>query len=172
MIFEGEVTLFTLGFLTRLHFFDVGDMGAIVLAGVLTGDLAWYWLGYKLKNSSTAVVRWGLHLTRPFEKFLSTKPFHLLLVSKYIYGINHLLLARAGMIGLSFKKYLRIELVAEPIWIVIIGGLGYLSGASYGLVRHYVRFIEIILLALVVLFWLISHVVSQNLKQQLIKEQK
>ena len=54
MVIEGEIFLIIAGMLASLKAFDFGDAFFIALAGVLTGDCCWYYLGSELKNKNFA----------------------------------------------------------------------------------------------------------------------
>ncbi|MBI3495451.1 hypothetical protein HY065_02385 [Candidatus Berkelbacteria bacterium] len=66
-------------------------------------------------------------------------------------------MARAGMVGLGFKKLLRANVPASFVWVVAVGGLGYFFGASWVVVRHYFRFTEVALLIGIGLYMIVRH---------------
>src|SRR6185295_15277237 len=111
MIFEGDVFLFTAAFLTRAGFFDPLTMIVSIITGSLTGDLFWYWIGLKL-NGSTRFTAWAKKVALPFDDHLISRPFRTIFLSKFIYGVHHAILIRAGMLNIGLAKYLKIDLIS------------------------------------------------------------
>lgn len=173
MIFEGDATLFAFAFLTNVGFFGFYLMSAAIIGGVLCGNIFWYWLGKKFGKSKFFLVAWANRATEIFDEHLCERTFRTLFISKFTYGLNHLMLFRAGVIKIPYKKYLKYDFTAAIAWILLVGGLGYFSGASYDLIKKYVRFVEIALLALLVLFIFADYFLSKFFKKKLIsKKQK
>jgi len=167
MIFEGDIFLFTTGFLTFQRFFDPGDMLAILLSGALVGDLLWFWVGQLLDDSDHWFSRWAIKLAKPFDSHLLKMPFRTILLSKFAYGLHHPILLRAGVLRLRFRDYVKFDLLATVLWVVAVGGLGYFSGASFRVVRHYLKYTEFALLASLVIFLVVWHFVSNRSKSKI-----
>jgi membrane-associated protein len=167
MILEGDISLFTTAFLTRLDYFDFFDIIFFILAGAVIGDSLWYGLGRWLKNSSFFVVRWAAKIVSPFDNHIKEKNFRTNLISKFTYGVHHLTLVRNGMLGIPYKEFLRNDFLALLIWVAVIGGLGYLFGASYVLIRHYLKFVEVGLLLIIIIFILFDKLISRRLRDKL-----
>ena len=163
--------LFTVGFLTQQGIFKIALVAIVFFIGALAGDLLWYWLGYevnKLHISISFVKRMMERLSQPLDEHLATRLKHTIFVSKFAYGFNHLTLMRAGMRGIHLGDFIKANISATILWIVVIGTLGYLSGASFELVKHYLRFAEVALLIFLIIFFLFWHfVVTKKLKQEL-----
>lgn len=160
MIIEGDILLFTAAFLTHQGIFDIGDMLIAVLAGAIIGDALWYLLGLKLNNSSLFLTRWMDRIARPFDKQLANRPFHTIFISKFIYGIHHALLIRAGNLKLSFREFVLVDFLAIVLWIAVVGGFGYISGASFALSKQYLRFVEFGLAAGLIVFFILLHIIK------------
>ena len=168
MVFEGDVMLFTAFFLTREGFFDFGDMSFVVLVGVFLGDVIWYWLGSeKIIGTFPRVRSWVEQLTRPFDSHMRERPFHTMFISKFTYGVHHLILMRFNMIGVPFKTFLKSDMPAAAAWAIILGSIGYFSSASLSLIQHYLRFAEISLLLGLLLFLFVWHWVAHVSKESL-----
>ena len=167
MIFEGDIFLFTAAFLTRQGFFDPLTMFIAVITGALTGDLFWYWLGLRLNEKPSAFTRWAKRVALPFDDHLINRTWHTLFLSKFIYGVHHAILIRAGMLKIKFSRYMEIDFLSTLVWAAVIGGLGFISSASFGFIGHSIRFIEGILLAIVLGFLIISYLISYQVKKKL-----
>ncbi|MDP3947189.1 MAG: DedA family protein [bacterium] len=151
MIVEGDIFLFAAAFLTSRGLFDPLLMFAALFSGVIFGDVLWYGLGI-LACRAPRLGRCINALSCRFDSQLLRHPWRMIFVSKFIYGIHHVLLIRLGMAGMNFRRFLKMDLSASLGWIAVVGGLGYLSGASFALIEHYVRFVEFALLATLALF--------------------
>lgn len=145
MMIEGDIFLFTTAFLTSAGFFELWKVALVAVAGALIGDLIWFWLGQRFMNSSELIQRWADRVASPFDAHLRDRPFHTIFLSKFVYGLHRLLLARAGNSGMKFDLFVRLDLVAITLWMLAVGGLGYFSGASIQLIRHYLKFTEVAL---------------------------
>lgn len=146
MIFEGDVVLFAVAFLTSQRIFSLPLMLITVFAGVIVGDTLWYWLGVRLRNHDNRFIRFLERMARPFDEQLQQKFFRTLLLTKFMYGIHHTILIRAGMLGLRLKKFVERDIQASIIWVGIVWGLGYGASASLSRAEHYLRFAELALL--------------------------
>ncbi len=168
MWIEGDALLFLAGFLLHQEIFDFIPLLVVVVSGVLIGDNLWYQLGGWLKcHSSNSFYRWTERLTKPFDQHLIERPLKTIFFSKFTYGLNHLILVRAGALGIKWKKLEESDLLATCVWIMIVGGLGYLSSASLQSFRHYLRFGELALALGAVAFVVIEYWISKNSRKKL-----
>lgn len=142
MILEGDALLFIAGFLTHQGVFELLPILATVCGGVFIGDNLWFELGVRWKNSSSRLMQWVEKLAKPFDLHLQTKPLRTIFISKFTYGFNHAILVRAGILGIRWKKLEESVLLADLFWIFIVGGLGYLSSASFARFKHILGFTE------------------------------
>lgn len=164
MIFEGDIIFFTAAFLTHQGFFDLGTMLAVAFSSAFIGDWLWYILGLKLSRFSW-VRKLSERIASPFDTHLAERPFRTLFISKFTYGIGHLLLTRAGLLKLSPKKFLEADILAVLAWALIVGGLGYLGSASFVLVHRYLRLVGFLLL----LGWVVFFVVGERILAAVLK---
>lgn len=161
MIFEGDGTLFTVFFLTREGFFDIGDMTMIVFVATFFGDTLWYWIGRKYIASFPRIQRWVDRFAKPFDHHLKENPTRTLLLTKFVYGAHHAVLVRAGMFRMDFKKFLRSDLVSIFVWVAVVGGFGYFSSVSLAHEKHYLRYAEVALLIALILFFAMEHSIKK-----------
>jgi len=167
MILEGDIILFTAAFLTHYGFFDPVKIIFVVVAGVILGDIIWYYLGiFAVKYPR--INKWLDRITHLVDSHLEKSPFKTLFFSKFIYGLHHPILMRIGSKKMGLKKYLKSDIIASLIWIVIIAVLGYLFGASFFLVKKYIRYAELLFLAGVIIFFLFEKgLVSRKLEEKI-----
>lgn len=154
MAFEGDPFLFAIGFLVQQGLLNMGDVFFVVFAGVILGDLVWYWFGFRFHASPFFLNKWFHTISKPFDSHIAKYPFRAIFISKFIYGIHHALLMRAGVLGIDLKRLITYDIISSFCWIMIVGGLGYIAGSSFSVLARSFRFVEIgLLLGLVVFFF-------------------
>ncbi len=163
MIIEGDVLLFTTAFLVHQGVFNIGYMLIIVLAGAIFGDTLWYILGFRLNNYFPFLRRCVDKVARRFDNQLVNRSFHTIFISKFVYGIHHALLIRAGYLKLPFKKFAAVDFPAIILWVAVIGGFGYVAGASFASLKHYLRFAEFGLAAGLMAFFILLYFIKKTL---------
>lgn len=161
MILEGDAFLFLAGFLVHQGLLDPLLVVAAAFPGVLVGDALWYLLGKRKYIPKFISEKFIDKIARRFDEMFSNNPFRTFLMSKFVYNAHHPLLLRLGMLKVRYREIFRYDIGATLIWGMIVGGLGYLSSASFTLVKAYLRFLEIGLFAGLVLFLLLEHLVNR-----------
>lgn len=164
---EGDAVLYTTGFLAHRGILDPWLAFIWLLGGVTLGDIAWYKLGEYLEPKNNRLVRWLKKVTNPLGPHLLERPRRSLFLSKYLYGINHAILCKAGALRIPLKKFLKMDLPANLAWIFIVGGLGYASSAGLAHARRYIHYGEIGLLLGIILLMLLSRLFSHYFKKKL-----
>ena len=166
MMIEGDTVFFTAIFLARQGFFSFTGILVVGVAGVFTGDFLWYWLGRKL-HATSRFYRWAMGAAEPFDRRLRAGPFRILLLSKFTYGLGHLILLRTGALDFKLRQFIKTDIPATIFWIVVVASLRYLAGASFELVAHSLRFAEISLLAGLVVILLIQGIITYFVKRKI-----
>lgn len=167
MMIEGDILLFTAGFLVHRGYFNIDIALLAVFSGVIIGDNIWYVLGELIDGKDNFFTRFIKRITEPFDEHLKKRTIRTIFISKFAYGLYRPTLLRAGMLKLPFKEFIKGDIIASVLWIFLIGGLGYVSSASFLLVRRYLRYTEITLLFGLILFILISHLITHVSKKKL-----
>ncbi len=167
MMFEGDAALFTAAFLTSAGYFDLWDMTFTALSGVLIGNLLWYWAGWHMNHLSPFIHKWSERIGKPFDNHLLNRTFHTFFISKFTYGVHHVLLLRAGTLKMPLKTFIKNDFFATIIWFTIIWGIGYSVGASFVHVKKYLKYAEIGLLIALAGFFYLEYVVRKRTKEEL-----
>lgn len=167
MILEGEIFVFAAAFLASRGFIDPEITFLVLFAGVQIGDSLWYWLGYKINHSDTRFGRWLVSKTGRFDEHLTSNPLRTIFFSKFFIGIHHFILARAGVLKVRYREFLKDDFLANVAWLAVVGGLGYASGASYDLVKHNLKFVEYSLLIGLVVFLALDYLLVRSLKKKI-----
>jgi membrane protein DedA with SNARE-associated domain len=152
MIFEGELFLTAVGMIVRLEAFDFLATFFFVLSGVLVGDMFWYWVGMKLKSRypNHRIATFVIHRVKKYLPGIEKNPFHVIFLSKFIYGLNHSTLVVLGFLRVPFGHFMRIQFIASFIWSLLFLAIGYLFGSVALAFTHKLkRFILIALLLLI-----------------------
>ncbi len=169
MMIEGDIVLFTAGFLTHQGYFDIGIILLLVFLGAIIGDNIWYVLGELMneKKLFLKVKKFMEKATSPFDEHLKNHPVRTFFISKFAYGLYRPIILKAGAMKIFFGEFIKADLAATFTWIFLVGGLGYLSSASFLAVKHYLRYTELTLLLGIAVFILISYVVTKISKKEL-----
>jgi len=163
MSIEGDATLFTSGFLAERAYVNFPIAMAVAFLGTVCGDMLWFYMGKKVKNRDGFIMRRVERLSKPLDNQLKNYPFSTLIISKYSIGIHRAVIFRFASIGNSFKDFLAKNCLASFLWIIGVGSLGYLSGASFDLIKKYLQFSEIsLLIGLIVFIGISSWIGYQN----------
>lgn len=166
MFVEGDISWFTLAFLSSQGFFNLELMLLIVFLSVVVSDTAFFFVGRWIKYLPSFVYHWADQISQPFDKHIHNRPLQTLLVSKFAYGIHKPILVRMGMIDKSYWDFMKSDLPSIFTWIAIIGSLGYFSGLSFFLVQKYLHYAEIgLFIGLIVFFIIIKFVTDYSIKK-------
>ncbi len=170
MMIEGDAVIFTSFFLVHAGIFEFYRTVIAVFSGAIIGDLLWYFVGHTSEPTnrfSLWLLNLSERLTSKFDSHLKERTFHTIFLSKFTYGLHHLLLLRTGSLHIDFKKVIKTDLVATTVWILIIGVLGYASGASFTLVKHRIQYFEIGFLGAVLIFIILGEIISRILRKNI-----
>ncbi len=170
MIIEGDLFIFTAGFLVSRGVLNGWLSFLTIFTGVILGDSLWFLLG-RVNTTRNKFLRWLGRMTDVaggrIDSHVKERTFRTLLISKFVYGAHHFTLVRAGRLGVPFRRFWQNDVLGSLIWIGIVGTLGYLAGASFEGGRGHLRFIELGLLFCVLAYFLISEIVSRLLQEKL-----
>lgn len=167
MMFEGDTFLFIASFLVHQGVLEIVPAAVIALWGIILGDNLWYSAGLKLRNSRSILNQWSEKLAKPFDEHLIARPFKTIFIAKFIYGINRAIIFRAGVLKIKWSKLEESDILAALCWMAVISGLGYFSGASFSLIRHYFRYGETALLVIIIIFLVIEYLIKKSTRKNL-----
>ncbi len=170
MMIEGDAVIFASFFLIFSGILDPATTFLVIFFGAIIGDTLWYHVGLtsEPKNKiSLWILNGSSKLTSKFDDHIKDRPFRTVFISKFTYGLHHLILLRAGIIKSNFRKFIEIDILATVVWIIIVGSLGYASGASFELVKHKLEHFEIGVLAAVFIFIILGEIVSRILRKKI-----
>jgi len=162
MVFEGEVFLILAGMLAQLHAFDIFDVLWVSLAGVLVGDVLWYYLGHKLKDKWFAkkIIAQAERSVTFFLPRFKEKPFKSIFLSKFIYGANHATLVMSGALKVPFILFAKAEFFASVVWVAVFLTAGHFFGLAAIWVTHKATRFALIVALFVVAFILLQKLIA------------
>ncbi len=146
------------GFLYRLSQLNFLPMYLCLVAGDFAADLVWYFVGYY--GGRPLIVRYGKffniteEIIQKIEKRFRTYQTSILIVSKLTMGFGFSLatLITAGILKVSFRKYVAINLVGGFIWVGFLVLVGYLFGHVYLVIPDSIKVIFVLIGAIAVFF--------------------
>ncbi len=161
MLIEGDITWFTLSFLTSQGLFNFWLMLPVVFFGMLASDLIFFFIGRKIEYFPRFVKLWSNKIAEPFDRQLNRRPRQTLFISKFAYAIHKPILVRMGMTDKTYREFIKQDIPAICFWAVVIGSLGYFSGVSFTLVQQYLHYAELGLLIGLIIFFVVIKVVTK-----------
>lgn len=165
-LLEEELSAFTAVFLAREAGYGAFGLAVSMAAGVFGGDVIWYQLGRYLDKSafvSRNVKKAAGHLDRGLEKH----PGKTIFLAKFTYGLRHATLMRAGMVRMPIRKFLKADAAASVIWIAVIISLAFGTSFSLAYLQGKIHFVELALLAALLVFVAVFTAVSRIVKKKL-----
>ena len=162
MLVEGDLSLLAVASLTRLGYFGRFDIVFLVLLGAVLGDSFWFWFGRKTRQSSNRYVQWFLKKMETVTVDIHRNFFGKLFISKFMYGTHHPFLVSIGASSLSFRKFILNDIPAVILWASIIGGLGYTFTSFIVPLRHYIKYAEVGIAIIAVVYLGMSYVLKKE----------
>jgi membrane protein DedA with SNARE-associated domain len=161
VLVEGELTLMAAGILTHIGILEFPVILFLCIVGAVSKTVFGYSLGEFLKKRFPHNKPLHFISRQVFALFpdILQKPFWSIFISKFIYGINHVILIFAGFMGIEYKKYFWAEFFSSIIWVIGIFFLGY--GFSYAAfsITHDIRKVGIIILLGVIGFMILGKII-------------
>jgi membrane-associated protein len=158
LVFEGEFVLISTGILAHLGALNFWFALGFIYAGGICKTFLGYYLGRLIhsKLHNTKILKY-------FEKRVFTvmpnfkkKPFWSIFISKFIMGINHIVIIFSGYQKIKLKKYLKAEGLSTLIWAPLLLSLGFFfSYTALNVSKEIWRF-SLIILILVLAFIIID----------------
>ncbi len=131
-----------------------GPVVALAVAGSLTADTLWYVFG-RVRGASVLTRLCQISLepdscVRLAEDRMGRHSTLSLLIAKFVPGLNLAAPPIAGMIRMSVKRFLALDIAAAAVWTVAYSGLGYAFSGQLVRIADYALRMGAALLALLV----------------------
>ncbi|OGH60854.1 MAG: hypothetical protein A2848_01885 [Candidatus Magasanikbacteria bacterium RIFCSPHIGHO2_01_FULL_50_8] len=165
---EGEAVIFGVMFLAYQGSLNFYAAVAVIILSVLLTDIVSYNIGYYGPKIFPRVARFYERIVHPMDTKLRTLSFVTFLISKFTYGFHRAVLIRSGMLRLPFWKFFRINVLTAAIWIATIAAIAFASWKSLTYIQKSLHYVEVGLIAGVVLVLIGSHLVAHLSKRKLL----
>ncbi|MBP6926590.1 MAG: hypothetical protein KBB70_02745 [Candidatus Pacebacteria bacterium] len=161
VLIEGELTLIITGVLAHIGAFTFGEAYMVSLAGGMTKTLFGYRIGRFLRRKYPKsrffrfVVRKVLSILPKFKE----KPFWSIFISKFIFGVNNLVLIFSGFAKVRRSVYYRAELISNAALCFLAIGLGYIFSIAALNISHDIRKFMLLFLVFLVGFFIVQRII-------------
>ena len=158
-LIEGSLVSTAAGVVAALGFFNIFTVIFISLMGDVVGDLIYYGIGYKIKNSLNSkflkylgVTEERVQKTRELLHTHVNKSLILIKLSPFL-GPPGLLIV--GAVHVPFKKYFKTIVTISLIKALFFSLLGYFSGVAYLTLSKTVSSAERIIVPITIFIFLV-----------------
>lgn len=130
--FFGDAVVLAAAFLAGNEIWPLSLVFIISVIGAILSDLVWFYIGPRLFNYSQKYERIKKHSERILPKIeqLGNHPFHLLVVSKFIYGTRILTIIYLAWKKINLGAFIIYDLIGSILWLIVLIPIGYLAGKS------------------------------------------
>lgn len=157
VVVEGEMFPLAAGFLVSLSLMNYYGVILVGFTGAVVGDVLWF----------AAARRWGRDFLNKHGRWLGLTPKRLgwlerhfyhngkktLFVTKFIYSFGHSSIIVAGVAKMSWREFIKVEMLASLLWVLVFVGLGKFLGNSYYLFQNTIRHLAWVVLG-IILIWI------------------
>ncbi|MGB2769688.1 MAG: DedA family protein [Candidatus Zixiibacteriota bacterium] len=163
---EGESVLIAAGFLARGGYLNLKLVMLVALTATYIADVSLYFLG-RAKGKGIITKFPIARAYYPKVKTLFDKyGIWAIFITRYLYGLRLASAATFGLMKMKRRNYLPFNLLSCMIWAVLMGGLGYLFGASLealiGQVKHYEKIVVAFIILVGLSVWLFRRAQSRR----------
>ncbi len=172
MVIEGPIITVIAGYLVYIGKLNAYLTYLILVAGDVTGDTIYYFLGKYSKNSIFCIwknVRGSKEgQVKNIENYIRKHIIKTLLIGKWSHGIGAPILMATGMSRISYIKFFIISLLTTMPKTLLLLLCGYYLGKSYTKIRTLASYLDyfglgtITILFLIILFYLLIKRYSKN----------
>ncbi|MEN9582661.1 MAG: hypothetical protein RL641_615 [Candidatus Parcubacteria bacterium] len=160
VVIEGEFTLIVTGVLAHIGAFAFGDAYMVAIAGGMTKTFLGYRLGRLLreKYAKSRFFRFVVRKVNGLLPHFREKPFWSVFASKFIFGLNNLVLIYSGFMKVRRTTYFKAEIVSTFVWAFASMGLGYIFSVAAFNISHDIRKFMLLFLVFLVAFVILQRI--------------
>lgn len=164
--FEGDFTLLLAGVVAHLGIFTFPMAVAAGALGSLAGDCGWYALG-RFRGPRFREGRFYRRVGPTVERLAAQLGPWQLLAARFVYGTKSASMIFWGLHGLSFPRFLLIDIVGCVLGSLVFTSLGYLLSGSATALLGQVKRVELWLLGAAIVGVLIVFIIDRTAKHEL-----
>lgn len=159
---EGEFTLIVTGVLAHIGAFAFGDAYLVAFAGGLTKTFVGYRFGrfLRAKYPKSRFFRFIVRKVNALLPNFKDKPFWSVFVSKFIFGLNNIVLIYAGFAKVRRSMYYKAEILSNALLSFVALGLGFVFSIAAFNISHDIRKFMLMFLAFLVAFILLQRTIQ------------
>ncbi len=162
LIFEGEIIVIMAGVLSYLGALNFWISLAFIIFGGLVKTFSCYYLGTLLykRYYNNKVFQYIERRVFYFMPRFKEKPFWSIFISKFIMGVNYLIIIFSGYHKISLKIFLKAEIISTVIWAPALLSLGFFFSQTAISVSREIGKFSLVVFVLVVIFLLFDKIIS------------
>ena len=162
LIFEGEIVVISAGILSHLDALNVWFTLLFIILGAFTKTFLCYYLGTVIhdkwsENNFLKYIERRVFFIMPH---FTQRPFWSVFISKFIIGTNYMVAIFSGYKRISYKKYLKAEIISTLIWAPALLSLGYFFSYTALQISKEISRFSLVILILMILFFLFDKLVG------------
>jgi membrane protein DedA with SNARE-associated domain len=148
-LIEGPVLALVVGFLVKLGYLDIFAAYTVMVAGDFFPDSFYYYIG-KLAHKKGWIERLSKKFTSKagfildnrdiLEKLWKNHGKKMMLFSKQAYGLSTPLLVSAGLVNMSYRRFLAYAFPITLAQYIVFITIGYWLGYSYTVAGPYIQY--------------------------------
>lgn len=151
VIIEGDATLLIFGVLSRERIIKIPELFLVAIIAGFIHDLSFWYIGKKLASTKKEKI-FCIKISRVksfLERFDGSMGIFVLL-SKFIWNFNRVILVASGYSGFPFKKFIRYSIPGVILWAISFISIGYVFADQTKIFKHSLRNIGFGILGLIV----------------------
>ena len=149
LIFEGEFVLVMTGVLAHLGAISFWVALIFIICGGISKTFLGYYTGQFIHNKWNN-SKFLMHIEKRVLYFIprfKERPFWSIFISKFIMGVNYLVVIFSGYMKIDLRTYLKAEIISTLVWAPALLSLGYFfSYTAFHVSREISRFSLIVLI--------------------------
>ena len=167
-IYPGEEAIILFSVFAGQGLISLTEVIVIGALGILLVDNLIFWLAKS--RLSARIRRWRIFSKRSqrlsivMQKLHKERPFLVLFITKFVYGLRYISVFYLGFKKMSWKRFFLYDLAAFALWGAIMIPLAWLAARGFTLGLHVVRGVErLLFIALLVtlVFYLLEWVIRK-----------
>lgn len=162
LLVEGEFVLIATGILLHIGALNFYFTLYFICLGLFCKTTLGYYLGRLIhsKWNHTKLLKYIEKRVLAVMPHFKRKPFWSIFISKFILGVNNIVIIFAGYQKINFEKYVKAEFTSTIVWAPALVSLGFFfSYAAFYMSQEIWRF-SLIVLILTILFFSIDKLIS------------
>ncbi|HBB53894.1 hypothetical protein A2740_00160 [Candidatus Nomurabacteria bacterium RIFCSPHIGHO2_01_FULL_43_16] len=179
--FGGELAILALSFLVAQNVFPLFPFFLISVLGVFSSDTLWFILGRTKTVDKISKHRYTVGtvsaITEAIRRLSRGNHFLAFIFAKFVVGTRVVIIMYVSRTGMTFKNFIRYNIGAIFIWLIVLIPIGFLSGLGFNYISHILEdiyagigFIFLILLVFVIIQIWINRILVQK-EKEIIREQ-